>query len=150
LQQDAIDRRKNVQVVVEINEPGSESRQIDKSLELSAEFPIDLGWVDPAEGGSAEETAKRVKPSARIHQARNPLGGQNRAIERQTRMPAHLKCTIRRSPGIHGLLGVGRIDEENCASDSAERRQIEDSSTRLGPDPEIVGNYKQASCARHG
>ena len=65
-------------------------------------------------------------------------------------MPANFERTLRLSPGLYCLLSMRRIDEQNGTGNAAKRRQVEDASTRLRTDAEIVRNNQQRARLLHG
>ena len=65
-------------------------------------------------------------------------------------MPTYLEWVLSVAPSLDALFGVRRIDEQHRSGDAAQCRQVEDASTRLRPDAEIVRNYQQRARVLHG
>ena len=132
-------------MVVAIDHGGEGAGPDPEVVVLGLEFRLDFVVANVAQEQSAHELAERPEVAVGTDKRGDSIGGEDRPIEREARMPADFERTACLLPGMDGMPRIGRIDQQDSPGDSAFRGQFQDAAGGGRADAEIIGDHGQVT-----
>ena len=125
-------------MMVPVHHDRSLSHELEESLVLSTIFPDELVAGNSTEDEPLSKSPERQESTVSVNQGSDHSRIRDWTIESKAGMPAQLHRSPLTVPHIHRRNGVGSVNQQHGAGHAAEMREVENSSTRLGSNPEIV------------